>query len=278
MLAGVLGAALPAQASVQVCGPPPRLDAAGQARLLRLTAAVHEVLAASGAQAALVARSGLALARFGQRHSHAGVALAAHPLAPWSVRQLYLDCDSGRPRLFDQGLAAFVFGQEAPERGSVLVLPLPGDAGAAVARTALHDPTALALLAGQYSASAHPFATRYQNCNQWVAELLAAAWGGAADRPSAQRWLAEAGYAPSVFAAGPATLLAALFVPQLHRDDHPEADLAAGRLRISMPQSLAGFVARRLPQARAVALCVDGDAVRVRPAGVADAATGCSAG
>ena len=45
---------------------------------------------------------------------------------------------------------------------------------------------ALALLGREYSANAYPFSPRYQNCNQWVAELLATAWrpaGAAGWRP-----------------------------------------------------------------------------------------------
>ena len=44
--------------------------------MLRFAAAVREALAAAGTPAALIARSGTDLSRFGLRYSHAGVALA----------------------------------------------------------------------------------------------------------------------------------------------------------------------------------------------------------
>jgi hypothetical protein len=56
---------------------------------------------------------------------------------------------------------------------------------AALQAAALDTPLALQLLGGSYSANAHAFSTRYQNCNQWVAELLAEAWGPA--RPTRDR-------------------------------------------------------------------------------------------
>ena len=59
------------------------------------------------------------LSRFGVRYSHSGVSLKTGDNAPWSVRQLYYACDEERPRLYDQGLAGFVFGTEIDNR------PLP---------------------------------------------------------------------------------------------------------------------------------------------------------
>ena len=64
-------------------------------------------------------------------------------------------------------------------------------------RTTRDNATALALLGSAYSASAYAFSTQYQNCNQWVAELLATAWWGPSDgtqapadpRAQAQAWL-----------------------------------------------------------------------------------------
>ena len=57
-----------------------------------------------------------------------------------------------------------------------------------------HVDEALALLAGEYSANAYAYSTRYQNCNQWLVELMASAWGADAPRrEDAQRWLRERG-------------------------------------------------------------------------------------
>lgn len=247
--------------SPQFCDRTQPLDARAQDRLLRVAAVLREALDASGATVALLARSGLDLARFGLRYSHAGVSLKANANAPWSVRQLYYACDEGRPRLFDQGLAGFVLGADAAAVGYVSVLLLPAQPAAALERTALDNALALRLLAGRYSANAYPFSLRYQNCNQWVMELLAAAWGGLADgddlRARAQHWLAAHGYDPRPVEVGSHLLMfAGTFVPWIHYDDHPLDDRYALHFRTSVPRSIEAFVRQRTGAQR-IEICHD---------------------
>ena len=195
----LLLAAAPAHAqasSTRFCDEPAALSAVQHDRLLRFAGVIRTALEASGERMALVSRSGLALGRFGQRYSHAGISLRGSAETPWAVRQLYFACEDRRPRLFDQGLAAFVQGMDRPSLGFVSVVLLPPDRAAPLETAALDKRTALALLAADYSANAYAFSARYQNCNQWVAELLARAWSGAdwtgaepqALRVSAQGW------------------------------------------------------------------------------------------
>jgi len=255
--------------SPQLCGRSTPLSAAQQDRLLRVADLVKRELDASGARVALVSRSGLDLGRFGIRYSHAGLSLKGSANAPWSVRQLYFACEEGRPRLFDQGLAGFLFGTDDPSLGYLSIVLLPSAAAEALERTALDDRQALALLAGRYSANAHPYGLRYQNCNQWVAELLASAWGAsdgdANARRSAQRWLAAQGYSPApVEVDSHWLMLAANFIPWLHSDDHPMEDLHSRRFRISLPTSIEAFVRQQLPAAARVELCHDDKKVVLR--------------
>lgn len=269
LAASVLTANLASGAGSRYCDEPPAADAAQQARMLRLAAIVKAELDASGAGIALVARSGLDLARFGQRYSHAGFSLRDGTGASWSVRQLYFACDEQRPRLFDQGLAAFLLGMQSPSTGHLSVLLLPPPAAAAL-ESAVHDrPLVGQLLAAEYSANAYPFSTRYQNCNQWVAELLAAAWGGGRSRAAAQRWLQDRGYEPTVFEGRPWLFWLSHFVPWVHRGGHPDEDLQAGRYRVSMPASLAAFVQRLEPATRRLEFCHDARRVVLRRDGAA---------
>ncbi len=268
--------------SARFCDRPKRLAAKEQDRLLRVAALVRQELQASGAPVALLARSGQDLARFGKRYSHAGVSLAANPNTPWSVRQLYFDCDEGYPRLFDQGIAGFVLGNEDPGLGYLSMVLLPEGPAQALEKRALDNAAALRLLAADYSANAYPFSVRYQNCNQWVAELLAAAWGGLPDgddlRARAQAWLRERGYAPDVFQASTGFLMiAGLFVPWLHHGDHPLEDRAALRYRVSMPEGIEAFVRAQVPGARRIEICHDGGRVVVHE-GWERVAEGCVAG
>jgi hypothetical protein len=258
-LAGAAAALLlgSAQAgSLAFCDHGTPFTPAQQDRLLRFGAAVKAALDASGSAVALVARSGLDLERFGQRYSHAGVSLQAAADSPWAVRQLYFACEDRQPRLFDQGMAAFVLGMNDARLGYVMLLMLPPAAAASLERVALDNRLALQLLGTRYSANAYPFSTAYQNCNQWLAELLAAAWGGADQRESAQEWLQEQGYAPTLFSVDSLLLWwSGHFVPWLHDDDHPTTDLAARRYRVSMPVSIEAFVQQTVAGAQRIELC-----------------------
>jgi hypothetical protein len=235
--------------------------------LLSFAAIAKRELESSGSSLAIVSRSGLNLARFGIRYTHAGVSLAVSANGPWSVRQLYYACDEGRPKLFDQGLAGFVYGTDDPQRGYLSIVLLPADAAQRLERSALDAGAALSLLAGGYSANAFAHSTRYQNCNQWLAELLALAWGDAVapQRDAAQQWLAARGYAPQPVEVGSRALMfAAAFVPWLHSDDHPEADLQRLHFRTSLPASIEAFVRAQWPAAKRIELCHDSVRVVVR--------------
>jgi hypothetical protein len=261
------------------CGHAAALTAGQQDRLLRFAAVVRETLTASGLPAAVVARSGLDLARFGLRYSHAGIALAAGAGSPWAVRQLYYDCAERRPRLFDQGLAGFVSGLDDPAVGHVSLLLLPEDAAQVLARAALDRPRALRLLAADYSANAHAWSLRYQNCNQWLAELMGTAFGGLPDGPDlrarAQAWLRAEGYRPSAVDAGSHWLMfGAGFVPWLRLDDRPDDERHSLVFQVSLPESIEAWALRRWPGAQRVELCHADGRVVVRHGG-APIADGC---
>jgi hypothetical protein len=250
-----------AQASaLRYCDHSATLNAEQKDRLFRFSAIVKAELERSGARMALVARSGLDLSRFGLRYSHAGFSLKASPNTPWSVRQLYYACDEGRPRIFDQGLSGFLLGTDDPSIGYVSVVLMPTAQAGELERAALDNGSALQLLNATYSANAYAWGLQYQNCNQWVIELLATAWGHLDDadapRAHAQRWLREQGYAPSRVAVGNRALTwANAFVPWLHLDDHPSADIDQMVYRISMPASIEGFVRATVPGASRIEFC-----------------------
>ena len=248
--------------TLRYCDTPTAMSAAQQDRLLRVAGILKDELEKSGTRAALIARSGLNLRWFGMRYSHAGLSLAGSTDAPWSVRQLYFSCDDQAPRLFDQGLPAFLLGTENPDLGYISLVTLPAEATVPLEPVALDNRKALSLLGATYSANAYSFNLRYQNCNQWLAELLGLAWGGApadtneAPRAAAQGWLKAQGYSGSVFSLGmrPVTWLTA-FSPWLNRDDHPEENLAQAQFVVSMPESIETFVRGHVPTAERLELC-----------------------
>lgn len=279
LCAALLASCAAAQAaSLNVCDHPRQLDTPAADRLLTLAAAVEQTLAGSGESVALIARAGMDLSRIGQRYSHAGVAVR-DGARTWSVRQLYLDCAQDTPRIFDQGLPGFVLGQDNAGAAFITLVFLPAEAAASLEVRARAAPDSLSLLGGAYSANAYAFSTRYQNCNQWVAELMALAWGDLppvqADYPrraQAQDWLLQAGYVPANIHASLLVRTAALFVPHLHREDHPLEARENHDFAVSMPVALEDFAQRRYPQARRVELCLAPQGVMLREGWARDAA------
>jgi hypothetical protein len=272
--------------STNYCSREATLSARQQDRLLRLAQAAREVLSASGSPAAVIARSGLDLGRFGLRYSHAGLSLKEGSDLSWGIRQLYYACDERRPRVFEQGLAGFVMGVDQPETVflSLTLLPSEHPRTQALLSAARDDVLAKSLLAERYSANAYAYGLTYQNCNQWLAELIGLAW--APDGPStalnpraaAQQSLLKQGYqARAVPIDSHALMLAAHFMPLIHLDDHPQEDRFALALRVSLPDSIDAFVRVKLPQARRIEMCLHGDHVVVRREGPALPAS-CEAG
>jgi hypothetical protein len=245
--------------SANFCDNQDKLSAGEQDRLLRFAAVVRTELGKTTDEVALISRSGLDLSRFAIRYSHAALALRG-PDGAWAARQLYFACDEQRPRIFDQGIAGFAMGTDDPAVGYIAIVRLPTGAASTLDLAARDKPRALHLLAGTYSANAYPWSLRYQNCNQWVIEMMASSWGdlpdGADLRARAQDWLRTAGYAPEPVAiASPFTMMASYFVPLVHLNDHPGADRAARRLQVSLPATLESFVRQRYPAAERVELC-----------------------
>jgi hypothetical protein len=140
----------------------------------------------------------------------------------------------------------------------------------------------LHLLGAQYSANAYAYGLQYQNCNQWLIEMLAAGWGDLADgddlRQRAQQWLREQNYVPQPVEVGSRWLmLASYFVPLLHLDDHPDEDRAALQLHISLPSTVETFARDRFPQSERVEICHDDKQIVIHR-GWTPIADGCKAG
>ena len=283
LLLGMAVSAAPARAgTLRYCDAPPALSAAQQDQMLRVSAIIKDELERSGTSVALIARSGLNLRLFDKRYSHAGLSLRASADTRWSVRQLYFACDEALPRLFDQGLSGFILGTEDPALGYISVVTLPAEAAAALEPVALDNRQALSLLSPNYSANAYAWSLDFQNCNQWLIELLGLAWGAAVPAPdapwmpaslpadktargNAQGWLRAHGYEAAVFPMRwrPLMWLTA-FSPWLHTVHHPEEELAQARFVVSMPESIETFVRAQVPGAGRLEFCHTAEHVVVR--------------
>ena len=274
-IAAAIGLATTAHAaSLALCERPHEPTADQKDVLLRFGAIVKDTLAGSGHDVALVSRSGLDLHWLGARYSHEGVALRNADNGAWPVRELYYSCDEKKPRIYDEGLASFLMGTDDVESGWVSIVLLPPEESDALRRAAADKRQALGVLGATYSANAYPYSTRYQNCNQWVMELLADAWDDqrddsddadpAASRARAQRWLYGQGYLPTTFTASTRPILwLANVVPYLSNDDHPADELARNTYSVSMPSSVETFVQAKVPGATHIEICHAGRRVVV---------------
>jgi len=282
MLTVVAGFAPAAQASsLMFCTRPPSASVETKSRLLLFSNALRQMLDQTSNRAVIISRSGLDLDRFDIRLSHAGISLRDNPDASWSVRQLYFSCDEYRPHIYDQGLPGFLMDQGEGSHVFISMVFLPPDAERQLIAAAANNKLAAGLQVGDYSADAYPYSTKYQNCNQWLAEILAYAWGGLpADgqlREQAQTWLRAQNYSPSVVDVKHQYMVwLAHFVPLVHNDDQPEETLDDHRYQLSLPDSIERFVRQYIPGSHRVQMCLRGDKL-VTHEGWDDIPAGCVA-
>ncbi len=268
--------------SDRYCDQPVAVSAQQQDKMLRFSQLVKAKLDALDTSIALVSRSGLDLSRFNTRYSHSGYALKNSPNTAWSVRQLYYACDESKPRIFDQGMAGFVLGTDSPKLGYISVITMPQTSANLITNAVSSNEQSLALLHPLYSANAYAFADKYQNCNQWVAEMFAAAMAqiNVNDNPrrQAQTWLKQQGFEPSMMKVGnPLLMLAAAVMSMLHNDDHPQEDLAHLQYRVAMPAAIESFIRSQIPQASRIEFCHNDKHMVVRR-GWTPIGEGCEAG
>ena len=264
LVIGSVAYCVPAMAGVQFCDQAPKMTAAQKDHMLILSNVIKESLDAQDAEAAIISRSGIDLSRFDIRYSHAGVVFRDVAHSSWSVRQLYYECGESRPRIYDQGIPGFVLGVDDRDAVFLSVVFVSRSEAEKLYRSATDNPLSLQLLSDSYSANAYAFSTSYQNCNQWVAELLAHAWyAGARDdspvnaRETAQAWLQEMEYKPTdVRVQNIALMWLSHFYPYIHRGDHPDQNLANNTFRISMPASIEAFAMQQSTETRRMEFCL----------------------
>jgi len=112
----------------------------------------------------------------------------------------------------------------------------------------------------RYNLVAYPFATRYQNSNQWLLETLAGALaeGQIGTRGEAQAWLRASGFRPSTLHLPAVERLGArVFRVNVAFDDQPIDRRMAGNIDVVSAESVLDFVLRVDPGATARVIEVD---------------------
>jgi hypothetical protein len=228
---------------------PPAAEATVKA--LQLATAVQRKLEESGAQVALIGRSGQNLEKYGVRYSHFGFVWRDHPKGRWSVIHQLNHCGTADSAIYDQGLGNF-FLDDLWRMEAVVLVPNPETQSRLAALLAKGDH--LHLHTSRYNMLAYAFSTRYQNSNQWALEVLAKAESRDATistRGEAQQWLRLVGYAPQEIRLDALTRLGARVTrANVSFDDHPSDLRWSDRIRTVTVDSVFAFVRKRDAEAR----------------------------
>lgn len=212
-------------------------------RGLALAGATLAALEASGARVVLLARAGQDLSKYGLRWSHLGYAYRGEPGTPWRVVHELNHCGSERAALYRQGLGDFFL--EHPHRYEAAYVVLRPEIQTALLPILVDDQALRRFHEPRYNLLAYPWATRYQQSNQWAIEALAGALEPAAtDRERAQAWLKLHGYTPTTLKLGPLTRLGArATMGHIAFDDHPNARRFSDRIDTVTVDSVFAWVA-----------------------------------
>lgn len=198
----------------------------------------------------VAARGGQDLSRYGLRHSHLAFLLREDD-GRWRAMHLLNRCKTDSSQLYHEGLGNFVgeSGGHTDLRIGVPAAPLR-----AALRAMLVSPSIQpkALHETKYNVVAYPFATDYQNSNQWVLEVLAAAMAQSEGAPAivkreqAQQWLRQQKYQPSVLHIGLGKRVGArLFVANATTTDHPASERISGNYSVVTVESVFDFLHQR---------------------------------
>lgn len=215
-------------------------------RGMALAQQTAKALEASGADVVVLARAGQDLSEYKLQWSHLGFAYRdtdadGHPV--WRVLHKLNICATDHGGLYRQGLGQFfldrpfryeaAFEVPTPELQQALLPVLRDNARAA----ALNEP--------RYSMVAYPWATKYQQSNQWAIETLAATQPGVYNRTQAQAWLRAHGYQPTDLRLSTLQRLGAdVAMTNVAFDDHPNARRFTGHIETVTVDSVFDWLPR----------------------------------
>jgi len=196
----------------------------------------------------IAARSGQDLSRYGLRHSHVAFFLYDEENDRWQVIHLLNRCKSATSALYREGLVNFIGESAAQPAGLRLGIPTPALQAAIVDLLTEPAQQVRALHQSRYNAIAYPWGTDYQNSNQWILEVTAAAMAQLEgtvlnDRHASTTWLKEHGYIPSRLHIGFGKRLGVrFFVKNATTADHPRRERRGGYFSVVTVESIFDFL------------------------------------
>jgi hypothetical protein len=208
-------------------------------RSLELALSTSHALDQSGARVVLLARAGQDLSSYGLRWSHMGWAYkdATASADSWRVVHKLNSCGEATADLYRQGLAEFFLDDPFEFRAGFAVPTL--EAQQRLLPLLQNNAQLSQLHQAAYSMVAYPWATQYQQSNQWALETLARAMEpSAVTREQAQAWLRLNAYVPTTLHLGPFTRLGArITAANVAFDDHPNEKRFANRIETTTVDS-----------------------------------------
>lgn len=196
----------------------------------------------SGAQVVLLARVGQDLQEYGLRYSHFGFAYKDG--SAWRVIHKLNLCGTDQSSVYKEGVADFFM--DSPYQYIAGVMPLRADVAQKLMPILKEPYLAGHLHTRAYSMLAYPWATDYQQSNQWALETLAASMGaGSGGRASAQAWLRNQGYEPTELHISTMQRLGArVTTANISFDDHPSYLRFTNRIRTVTVDSVMAWLQR----------------------------------
>lgn len=195
-----------------------------------------------GEQVVVLARVGQDLHEYDLRYSHMGFAYKDGDV--WRVVHKLNQCGTDESSVFREGIGDFFM--DSPYEYIAGVMTLRKDVQQRLLPF-LREP----YLAGRihtraYSMLAYPWATEYQQSNQWALETLAVAMSnGDGSRRSAQSWLQKEGYEPTELHLSTLKRLGArVTTANISFDDHPNVLRFTGRIRTVTVDSAMAWLQR----------------------------------
>lgn len=218
---------------------------------MTLALRTSQALDASGADVVLLARAGQDLSKYKVHYSHLGFAyreVQADGSSVWRVLHKLNQCGTAESAIYKQGLGEF-FLDDLWRFEAAWVVPAPNVQKALL--PLLRDtPQAVRLHVKAYNMLSYPWATRYQQSNQWAIETLALAMApvageGTAAREKAQAWLRLRDYQPTVLNLDALTRLGARVTrANVAFDDHPDDKRYSGHIETVTVDSVFDWMRR----------------------------------
>lgn len=190
--------------------------------------ALKKTLDAQDPKVALIARVGSDVTKYGMHYTHIGFAVKDYPghKGEWTVVHLLNQCGTDTSSIYAQGLLNFFMDDLFTMDYQVTLLKPKLQKKL---YQSLTSPLKLTLHNNHYNMLAYPFATKYQNSNQWVLEMITATHADIDTRDEVQQTLRETGYTPATIEVNGLNKLGAqLFKNHIKFDDHPKNEQSKG--------------------------------------------------